>query len=193
MTAASGLVHAEMHGEAFTRTGGLMEMVQLWVNLPARAKMSPPRYQDLLAAAIPTVELPGDAGHARVIAGELLGAKGPARTFTPVELWDTTLRAGRPTRLPVPDGHTTLLLVQSGAVRVAGTDPVAAGELAQLDRAGDVLELEATGGDARLLVLAGAPIDEPVVGHGPFVMNSWAEIRQAIVDYEAGRMGTLGA
>jgi redox-sensitive bicupin YhaK (pirin superfamily) len=191
MTAGSGLVHEEMHSEAFTRRGGAMEMVQLWVNLPARDKLTKPRYQDLLAAAIPTVLLPGEAGHARIIAGELAGQRGPARTFTPVGLWDLRLAAGRPTQLPLTPGHTALLLVQDGALRLAGADAVAKGELAELDRTGDRVDLVAEGGDARALLLTGAPIDEPVVGYGPFVMNSQAEIRQAIADFQQGRMGQL--
>ncbi|MBL8756184.1 MAG: pirin family protein [Planctomycetes bacterium] len=191
MTAARGVVHEELHSDRFTSDGGVLEMVQLWVNLPARAKMTPPSYQDLRADAIPTVALPGEAGSARVVAGTLLGATGPARTVTPVELWDVTLRAGRPTVLPFRQGHTTLLLVTRGEVVVAGEDVVPANALAVLDRFGTKLVLQAKGGDARVLVLGGEPIDEPVVGHGPFVMNTWPEIRQAVDDFQSGRMGRL--
>ncbi len=191
MTAAAGVVHEEMHGERFTREGGTFEMVQLWVNLPARAKMQKPRYQDLKSAAIPVVALPGNAGQARVIAGTLLSATGPAHTVTPVGLWDVTLRAERPTTLPLTAGHTALLLVQRGAIVVAGADAVASNELAILQRDGSTLELCARGGDAQVLVMTGEPIDEPVVGHGPFVMNSWPEIRQAVDDFQSGRMGNL--
>jgi redox-sensitive bicupin YhaK (pirin superfamily) len=190
MTAASGLVHEEKHSLEFTRSGGTMEMVQLWVNLPARDKKAPPRYQDLLARDIPKVAL-GDAGEARVIAGTCNGTRGPARTFTPIDLWDVSLRADRTAQLHLPAKHTALLLVQRGTVRVAGSDAVASGELAILDREHATLELRAEGGDARLLVLGGAPIAEPVVGVGPFVMNTRAEIAQAMRDYEAGRMGVL--
>jgi redox-sensitive bicupin YhaK (pirin superfamily) len=191
MTAAGGIVHEEKHGPEFTRTGGTMEMVQLWVNLPARDKRKPPGYQDLLARDIPTVALPGGAGEARVIAGSCEGTRGPARTFTPIDLWDVSLRADRTAKLTLPAGHTALLLVQRGTVRVAGSDAVATGELAILDREPGALELRAEGGDARVLVLSGAPIAESVVGMGPFVMNTRAEIVQAMRDYEAGRMGVL--
>jgi redox-sensitive bicupin YhaK (pirin superfamily) len=191
MTAARGVVHEEMHSERFTRAGGVLEMVQLWVNLPARAKMTAPSYQDLRADAIPNVALPAEAGIARVIAGTLLGTTGPARTVTSIDLWDVTLRAEQPTTLPLPQGHTTLLLVTRGDVVVAGKDVVTANALAVLDRFGTKLSLRAKGGDAHVLVLGGEPIDEPVVGHGPFVMNTWPEIRQAVDDFQSGRMGML--
>ncbi|MFY9342348.1 MAG: pirin family protein [Planctomycetota bacterium] len=191
MTAASGVVHEEMHSAEFTKKGGPMEMVQLWVNLPARDKMSKPRYQDLTKAAIPVLELPGGAGTARVIAGAIGGTRGPAKTFTPIDLWDLSLRRGRPATFALPAGHTALLLVQHGTVRVGANDDVAAMQLAILDRSDPALQLEARDDDARLLVMSGAPIPEPVVGHGPFVMNTRAEIHQAIVDFEQGRMGSL--
>ncbi|MBX3465087.1 MAG: pirin family protein [Planctomycetes bacterium] len=190
MTAASGLVHEEMHSDAFTRTGGTLEMVQLWVNLPARHKGARPGYQDLRAAQIPHVALPG--GELRVIAGAFAAARGPARTFTPIELWDLDLRPGAGADLAVPAGHTTLLLALRGTLRLADHE-LRPGQIALYERAGTGLRAAAGGDGARALLLAGAPIDEPVVGHGPFVMNTPAEIRQAIADYEQGRMGTLGA
>ena len=190
MTAASGIVHSEMHGDAFTRTGGMLEMVQLWVNLPARAKMGKPGYQDLTAAAIPTVALANGAGSVRVIAGSCLGARGRARTHTPIELWDVTLRGEQAAEFALPAGHTAMLLVQRGALRV-GDERVAQHELALLTRDGDRVALRADGADARVLLLAGAPIDEPVAAYGPFVMNTEAELRQAFADYHAGRMGSL--
>jgi len=190
MTAASGVVHEEMHGRAFTRSGGTLEMVQLWVNLPAKDKMSPPRYQDLLDVQIPNVQLENDAGTLRVIAGAFRGTQGPAHTVTPIELWDVRLRAGQAAQLPLPAGHTAMLLVQDGALRIGATT-VEAPQLAWLDRDGDSVHLEAPAADARLLLLAGQPIVEPVVGYGPFVMNSKAEIGQAIEDFESGKMGRL--
>jgi redox-sensitive bicupin YhaK (pirin superfamily) len=191
MTAASGLVHEEKHGAGLRRDGGTLEMVQLWVNLPARAKGEPPRYQDLLAARIPSAVLPEDAGTVRVIAGAFRDAKGPAKTFTPVDVWDLRLAAGRTATLPLAAGHTALLLVQNGALRVRDHD-VPRLAMAVLDRAGTDVEVHATGGDeARVLVLAGAPIPEPVVAYGPFVMNTRDEIATAIDDFHAGRMGRL--
>ncbi|HEX5050783.1 MAG TPA: pirin family protein [Planctomycetota bacterium] len=191
MTAASGVVHEEMHGREFTHTGGALEMVQLWVNLPARHKMSPPSYQDLRDERIPTVALDGGAASVRVIAGTCLGTRGPARTFTPIELWDVRLAADRSVELPVPTGHNTMLLVQTGRVRLAGPSEVNALELAVLGPEPGELRVEAVAGDARLLLLAGEPIAEPVVGYGPFVMNTRQEIVTAMRDYESGRMGRL--
>ncbi|WP_407673507.1 pirin family protein [Paludisphaera rhizosphaerae] len=190
MTAASGVVHEEYHGEAFTRRGGVLEMVQLWVNLPAAEKTAPPRYQEILAASIPTVELPDGAGTARVIAGELGGVRGPARTVTPINVWDLQLAAGSSVRLDVPDGFTTLLLVRTGVVKLNGSTSAQGVALVRFDPAGDGLEI-ACDQDASILALSGEPIDEPVVGRGPFVMNTEAEIRQAILDFQAGRMGVI--
>ncbi len=191
MTTASGVVHEEKHGQDFTRKGGTVEMVQLWVNLPARLKMSPPRYQDLLDRSIPAVSLPDGAGTVRVIAGEFQGAKGPARTFTPVNLWDVRLKAGHTARFDLADGHTTVLLVLRGGVEVHG-EPANEAELVELDRRGQEVSLAAKK-DATVLVMSGEPIEEPVAGYGPFVMNTQAEIRQAIRDYQMGKMGRLAS
>jgi hypothetical protein len=189
MTAASGVVHEEFHSERFSRAGGTLEMIQLWVNLPAREKMSPPRYQGLLDADIPRVPLAGGAGTLRVIAGDFQGTKGAAKTFTPINLWDVQLAGRGDVELHVPEGHTALVVVQWGAVRV--NEAAAKGvELVELAREGTQLRL-ATGVAARLLVLTGEPIGEPVVGQGPFVMNRREEIWQAIDDYQQGRMGRL--
>ena len=190
MTAASGIVHEEMHSRAFTKAGGTMEMVQLWVNLPARHKAAAPAYQDLVRDEAPLVHLPGGAGSARVIAGALAGARGPARTFTPIELWDLRLAAGRTANLSVPAGQSTGLLFLRGGAKVNGTASVDEGGLAVLGRDGEAVSIE-PGGDATVLLLSGRPIDEPVVGYGPFVMNTEREIRQAFTDYRSGRMGHL--
>jgi redox-sensitive bicupin YhaK (pirin superfamily) len=190
MTAASGIVHEEMHGKEFTKTGGTLEMVQLWVNLPARFKKAPPGYQDLVGSRTPVVTLPGDSGSVRVIAGEFERAKGPARTFTPIELWDLRLRAGKTAKLNVPAGQSTALLFLHGGGRVNGETSVDEGGLAVLARDGETLAIEAAS-DSTILLLSGTPIDEPVVGYGPFVMNTEKEIRQAIADYRSGLMGHL--
>jgi redox-sensitive bicupin YhaK (pirin superfamily) len=191
MTAASGIVHEEMHGRAFTAKGGTLEMVQLWVNLPANFKKAPPGYQDIVNGRTPVVELANGAGTVRVIAGAFDDEKGPARTFTPIELWDLRLRAGKSANLHLPAGQSTALLFLRGGGRVGGAQSVEEGELAVLDREGETLSIEA-GADATVLLLSGAPIDEPVVGYGPFVMNTEREIRQAVEDYRHGRMGHLG-
>ncbi|MCW5775858.1 MAG: pirin family protein [Phycisphaeraceae bacterium] len=190
MTAGAGVLHEEKHSREFTRRGGTFEVAQLWVNLPARHKMTPPRYQELRADAIPAVALPGDAGTARIIAGDFAGVRGPAATFTPVVLWDVRLRAGARTNLPIPDGHNAAVFVRAGSARVGGEHDAKAGELAVLSRAGGGAVVETDRG-ADLLVLAGEPIDEPVVTYGPFVMNTAEEIRQAVEDVRAGRFGRL--
>jgi len=190
MTAGNGIVHEEFHSQDFTRKGGTFQMVQLWVNLRAKDKSAKAGYQTLLKAQIPNVALPQDAGTVRVIAGEYSGHKGPAKTFTPINLWDVNLRAGKSAELPLPDGHTTTFLVLSGEVTVNGESEAGEGDLAIFARTGDGITVTAKT-DARLLVMDGQPIDEPIVGHGPFVMNSRAEIQQAFEDYQLGRMGEL--
>src|SRR5436190_11355155 len=189
MTAGNGIVHEEFHSQDFTRKGGTLQMVQLWVNLRAQDKSAKPGYQTLLKAQIPNVELPQDAGAVRVIAGEYAGRKGAAKTFTPINLWDVNLRAGKSTVLPLPNGHTTTFLVLSGEVLVDDRK-VGEGDLAIFDRSGNGITVKANT-DAKLLVMDGEPIAEPIVGHGPFVMNSRAEIQQAFEDYQLGRMGEL--
>lgn len=189
MTAASGVVHEEWHEQAFTRRGGVLEMVQLWVNLPKKDKMSAPRYQEILSAKIPTVNLNG-AGTLRVIAGEFQGAKGAARTFTPLSLWDVRLNAGKRVEFKIPNGHTALALVLHGSATFNDSQSAAATDVAVFERSGDQITVEANE-DSTILVLSGEPINEPVASYGPFVMNTESEIRQAIVDYQAGRMGHL--
>jgi hypothetical protein len=188
MTAGRGIVHEEYHGSDYARRGGPFEMLQLWVNLPAKDKMVAPGYQGLTAAQIPHVELPEGAGTVRVISGELQGVAGPARSFSPMNLWDLRLAAGKPVRLTVPAGHTTALFVLKGALRVDGSNTVVGeAELAVLEREGDTLQIEAVQ-DATVLLLGGEPLNEPIVGQGPFVMNTPAEIRQAFLDYQSGQL-----
>lgn len=188
MTAASGILHEEFHSDAFARQGGRMEMVQLWVNLPARHKMSAPAYQALAGSDIPAVELPDGAGHLRVIAGEYGGVEGAARTFTPVDVWDMRLKASAAITLAARPGHTLALVVLHGTVLVNEQAVARAGQLVHMERDGDTVHLEANN-DVTLLWLAGEPIDEPVVGHGPFVMNTEAEIAEAFADFRGGRFG----
>jgi hypothetical protein len=192
MTAASGLVHEEMHGREFTKRGGTLEMVQLWVNLPAKDKRGPPGYQSIAAANIPQFPLPDGAGTVRVIAGNCNGVQGPARTFTPINVWDVQLGAGREAKFSVPEGHNTLLFVLRGTVELPGGERLGDAGLAVFDRQGDTVALQAVD-DSKLLILDGEPINEPVVGYGPFVMNSRAEIQQAFEDYRQGRMGQLAS
>src|SRR6266700_8205319 len=182
MTAASGVVHEEMHEREFTRTGGTFEMVQLWVNLPRALKMSAPRYQTLEAGRIPQVEFP-KGGYARVIAGELEGVKGPASTFTPVSLFDVRLKAGETAELKSSTGLNTAIFLLRGGGILNGTQELAGeAKIALLDTEGDVLQFEARQ-DSVLLALQGQAIDEPVASYGPFVMNTREELAQAVADY----------
>jgi redox-sensitive bicupin YhaK (pirin superfamily) len=194
MTAAAGIVHEEFHSEAYARTGGPFRMVQLWVNLPARDKMAPPGYQGISAAQIPTLALKdihgADAGTVRPIAGTFTGATGPAKTFTPMQVWDVQLKAGHTVTLPAPEGHTTVPLVYQGRVKTADGQEAGDAEMIVYERAGEGVQLTALA-DTTLLWLCGEPIDEPVVGYGPFVMNTPQEIQQAFVDFQSGRMGRL--
>ncbi|WP_213953697.1 pirin family protein [Variovorax sp. dw_954] len=192
MTAASGILHEEFHSPAFAQRGGRLEMVQLWVNLPARDKMGAPGYQTLLDAQIPAVELPQGAGRVRVIAGEFDGRQGSARTHTPINVWDLRLAQGGKARLALPVGHTAALVALRGNVTVNGQQSLREAQMLRLDREGDALEIEA-GSDAVLLFLGGEPIDEPIVGSGPFVMNSQTEIVQAFDDFSSGRFGRIAA
>lgn len=192
MTAAGGLVHEEFHGPAFAKSGGAFEMVQLWVNLPAKDKLAKPGYQGITDAQIPRVALPAEAGTVRVIAGEFQGAKGPAHTFSPVNLWDASLNAGGRASFKVPAGHTTALFVLSGRIRLADGEEVGEAEIAVLERAGAEFSVEVLE-NTKLLVLNGQPFAEPVVGYGPFVMNTRAEIQQAITDFQNGKMGRIAA
>ena len=190
MTAASGVVHQEFHSAEFTRRGGTFEVIQLWVNLPGKLKMSPPRYQEILSAQIPEVQLADNAGTARVIAGELLNTRGPAKTFTPIILSDLSLKAGNSVELTVPPNFTTLLMVRRGIVTLSGADRVQPGELALFEREGNLLSLDCTE-EAQALLLCGEPIGEPVAAQGPFVMNTRAELEQAVRDYQSGQLGSL--
>lgn len=186
MTAAGGILHEEYHAPAFARTGGPFRMIQLWVNLPARDKTAPAGYQGIASSDIPLVDLPEGSGKARVIAGELLGTKGPAKTFTPINVWDLRLTRNADLTLGLPETHTAMLVVLTGRITVNGTMDAGEAEMVLLSREGGDVAIHADG-DAMVLVLTGEPIDEPIVGYGPFVMNSEQEIRQAVEDLNNGR------
>jgi len=190
MTAASGILHEEFHSERFTREGGTMSMMQLWVNLPARHKMAKPRYQTILDADIPRIALGGGAGSLRVIAGEFEGQRGPADTFTPIEVWDLRVGDGRSVTLRTPEGHTTAIVPMQGRALVNGGHAAGPAQLLRLAREGGEFTVAAEG-ELTALVLAGEPIAEPVVGYGPFVMNSEREIAAAFADFQSGRFGQM--
>jgi len=190
MTAASGILHEEFHSEGFAKTGGTLEMVQLWVNLPAKDKMADAGYQTILDGDIPSIALKDQAGSLRLIAGEFDGHTGPARTFTPIDVWDLRLNGGKLLTLDLHEGRNTALVVLRGTVQVNGVELVREGQLALFERTGRQLSLEANN-DAVVLLLSGEPIDEPIVGHGPFVMNTEQEIHQAFADFQSGRFGRM--
>ena len=190
MTAGAGILHEEYHSETFTRSGGNLEMVQLWVNLPAKDKMTAPGYQAILARDIPAVALPGGAGTVRVIAGDYEGHAGPARTFTPMQVWDLRMNRDAVTELPLRDGWNSALVVLHGTVLVNDSTIAREAQLVLLNPAGSGVTIEANN-DAVMLLLSGEPIDEPIVGQGPFVMNSQEEIAQAIADFNEGRFAPM--
>lgn len=192
MTAAGGIIHEEYHAPSFAKTGGPFRMIQLWVNLPAKDKMAPPGYQGITSDMIPTVALADNVGTARVIAGELQGARGPAKTFTPINMWDVKLNRDADAVLELPEGHTAMLVVLSGHVTVNGSQDAGEAEMLLLDREGTKVNIRADG-DSAFLVLTGEPILEPIVGYGPFVMNSEEEIRQAVDDFNSGKFTQAAA
>jgi len=188
MTAASGIVHEEKHEPGFAKRGGMLEMVQLWVNLPKANKMGPPRYQTILNEQIPVVYLAQSAGQVRVIAGEFRGVKGPARTFTPIHAYDVQISANQHVELDLPSGYNTGLFVRKGSVVLNQSHEVGEVEFALCSTPGNRIGIQAKE-EAMLLILSGEPINEPVAWSGPFVMNTQEELAQAMTDYRAGRMG----
>jgi redox-sensitive bicupin YhaK (pirin superfamily) len=192
MTAGAGIMHEEFHSPAFTESGGTLEIVQLWVNLPAKDKMTPPGYQAILERDIPAVALPQEAGTVRVIAGEYAGRAGPARTFTSMQVWDMRLTPGSISEFMLPEDWNTALIILHGTVLVNESTIAREAQLVVLDRVGQSFSIEANN-DAVVLLLSGEPIDEPVVGYGPFVMNSQQEITQAMADFNSGRFGQIAS
>lgn len=189
MTAGSGVLHEEKHSAKFTAEGGNFEMAQLWVNLPAKDKGTSPGYQTILSDQIPVVELGSSAMKVKIIAGEVNGVQGSAKTHTPVSLWLVSIPAGASGTIPVPEGQSGGVYVRSGSISL-GSETATEGEFVIFAESGLGIALESASG-AELLVLAGQPINEPVAAYGPFVMNTTAEIEEAIRDYQSGRYGTL--
>jgi quercetin 2,3-dioxygenase len=189
MTAASGVLHEEMHEAEFTRQGGTFEMIQLWVNLPAADKMSKPGYQAITKEQIPVVSF-ATGGYARVIAGSLDGKKGPAHTFTPLNVWDMDLKAGERVELNVPEGHNTAVVLRKGDATVNGAKLSGEARIVTLGQEGTTVVFEAAA-DSQLVLLSGEPINEPVASYGPFVMNTREEILQAVQDFNSGRFGSF--
>lgn len=195
MTAGAGLMHEEFHSEEFAKSGGLFEMVQLWVNLPAADKMTAPKYQAIEAQEIPVIELENGAGHIRVIAGryraDQLDYLGPAATFSPVNVWDGELKAQHTHHIHVPVDHNTLLVVLSGEMLVNGMQKVQDSSIVLFAQDGEAdIQLEALQ-DSKFLLLTGQPLNEPIQGYGPFVMNTKDEIIQAFNDLNSGKFGEI--
>lgn len=190
MTASSGILHKEYHEEEFARAGGTMHMAQIWVNLPRAHKSDPPRYQGILAARMGLVNLPDGAGEVRVVAGEYDGVKGPAMTFSPIDMFEIRLNPNGRVPLFFPARENVGILVLNGAVSVNGKTNATALDFLLFENEGEDIMVEAPAG-AHLLVLNGEPIDEPVAQYGPFVMNTQQEIREAIADFNNGKFGHL--
>ncbi|AKL36972.1 MULTISPECIES: pirin family protein [Klebsiella] len=190
MTAGAGILHEEFHSAEFTRTGGELKMIQLWVNLPAKDKMTQPGYQSITADVIPDVELPNNAGHMRVIAGRYGDIVGPAHTFSPLNVWDLQLNQSQEITLHQPAGWSTALVVLEGEVVVNGEGSAREGQLVVLSQKGEALHLSASS-NAKVLLMAGEPLQEPIVGYGPFVMNTKAQIAEAVRDFNSGHFGQI--
>lgn len=189
MTAGAGLMHQEFHSENFSKTGGIFEMVQLWVNLPAKNKMTTPKYQAIASKDIPVVELNGN-GIARIIAGNFDGIHGSASTFSPINLWDIRLNTGSGHTFNIPESHNLLILVLDGTVTINDDHTAHSNELITFNKGGSSVKLT-TANNSKLLLLSGEPLNEPIVGHGPFVMNTTEQIHQAFDDLKNGSFGQI--
>lgn len=192
MTAGSGIMHQEFHSPRYAATGGAFRMVQLWVNLPAKDKLAPPAYQTLLAANIPTLSLPNESGTLRVIAGHYGQSHGPARVFSPLNVWDVQLEQGALITLTLPEGHNAAVVSLEGRLSVNDTQELGSAQLVLLHQEGTEVTVQAQV-KSSFLVLTGAPLNEPIEGYGPFVMNTRAQIRQAMEDFSNGRFGGIPA
>ncbi|KGQ61918.1 short-chain dehydrogenase [Gallibacterium anatis 7990] len=191
MTAGAGIIHQEFHSEAFSRRGGMFEMVQLWVNLPRKDKNVPAHYQHLAKENIPVVEFADNAGYARIIAGNFADIQGAAKTYTKMNVWDMVINAGREVEIEIPESQSLSMVVLRGKVTFNHNEQESAGQLVNFERSAGKVTITAADEELKILLLAGEPIEEPVVGYGPFVMNSFEEIRQAVNDFNAGKFGQI--
>ena len=190
MTAASGILHKEYHEEAFSKKGGSFQMVQLWVNLPAKDKMSTPKYQALKQSELVKVELPDGAGTIEVIAGHFNREKGSASTLTPIEMYNARLIEGGKVSFSFPAHYNTAFMIIEGEIKVNGLAIAKADQMVHFKNEGEVIEIEALA-KSLVLILSGEPINEPITQYGPFLMNTPEEIQQAIADYNEGKFGYL--
>ncbi len=191
MTAGAGVVHEEFHSKEFAKKGGLFEMVQLWVNLPAKDKMTPARYQAIDNSDIPVVNFADDAGQIRVIAGTFHDVKGPASTFSSINVWDGQLKAEKSEHIHVPMSHTVLVVILEGEMLINGTQKVQDSSIVLFEQNDDPAILLEAIQDTKFLVLTGEPLNEPIQGYGPFVMNTKEEIVEAFNDFNNGKFGMI--
>ncbi|MEH8024229.1 pirin family protein [Gallibacterium anatis] len=191
MTAGAGIIHQEFHSEAFSRRGGMFEMVQLWVNLPRKDKNVPAHYQHLAKENIPVVAFADNAGYARIIAGNFADIQGAAKTYTKMNVWDMVINAGREVEIEIPESQSLSMVVLRGKATFNHNEQASAGQLVNFERSAGKVTITAADEELKILLLAGEPIEEPVVGYGPFVMNSFEEIRQAVNDFNAGKFGQI--
>lgn len=197
MTAGHGIIHNEFHSADFAKTGGTLEMMQLWVNLPAAVKLTPAKYQSILKKEIPEVSLGANVGAVRVIAGAFNGVRGTASTFTPINLWDVSLTPNQTVEFTTVEGHTTIIFCRTGSVILNPSDSMTAAsssglkpaQIGILSRIGNKISLASGMEGSHFMVLDGEPINESIAARGPFVMNTDAELRQAANDYQNGLMG----
>lgn len=190
MTAASGVLHKEYHEEEWSKKGGDFQMVQLWVNLPKKDKMSAPKYQAIKYEDINRYELENNAGNIEVIAGEYKGTKGPASTFTAIHMLNAKLNKGGKAVFQFPAHYNTTLLVLEGSIVINGKEETPANHMALMSNDGEAFEIEARD-EAVVLILSGEPINEPIAAHGPFVMNTQEELMEAFNDFNNGKFGYL--
>ncbi len=192
MTAGRGIVHEEFLSKNFLKTGGVVEMCQLWVNLPKQHKMTAPRYQPIEFANIPSVVLEEDVGNVRVIAGEFNGTKGPANTFSPINVLDITLNKDKSLEIDIETGHNSIVFVRRGSISLFSKTNLGNTQVAIMSMDGTSISIKNTNENdsTSILLLSGQPINEPIASRGPFVMNTEAELRQAMYDYQSGNFGT---
>lgn len=212
MTAGRGIIHQEFHSNKFSEQGGIFEMVQLWVNLPRQHKMTKPSYQPIVEKDVPAVHIydalamkeesteheeecvDGSVGNVRVIAGSFEGTKGPASTFSPVELWDVSLKEQATVDLPFPEQYNCIVFVRRGKVDIVGGDDkkmhLGPQDVALMGKNGGTIRIHSKEADTSVLLMGGMPLDEPIAARGPFVMNTPDEIMEANRDYQLGKFGS---
>ncbi|MEO8584323.1 MAG: pirin-like C-terminal cupin domain-containing protein, partial [Flavitalea sp.] len=189
MTAGSGVLHEEFLSESFMKTGGRQHFMQLWVNLPAKYKMTSPKYQNITSAQIPNVRIDNNGSYARIIAGQFRDTTGPAETFSPVDLYDVVLVNKAIFSFNLPPDNNTMLLVNNGKINVNGQD-ASTGDFVVFENEGERIEINASE-ETNITVMSGQPLNEPIATYGPFVMNTKQEVVQAIEDFKSGKFGQL--